>query len=120
VRAAWPVVRVANVDSSGIPQQAQAGDVLEIQASVALDGLSPDDVAVEVVFGPVDGDDDLGDNRRTARLQPAGPAGVDGLTLFTGSRTLTATGSFGYTVRVVPAHPQLVSDVELGLIAFAS
>jgi starch phosphorylase len=120
VRASWPKVRVANVDSSGIPQQAQAGDVLEIQASVALDGLSPDDVAVEVVFGPVDGDDDLGDNRRTARLQPAGPAGADGLTLFTGSRTLTATGSFGYTVRVVPAHPQLVSDVELGLIAFAS
>jgi starch phosphorylase len=120
VRAAWPVVRIANVDSSGIPQQAQAGDVLEIQASVALDGLRPDDVAVEVVYGPVDGDDDLGDDRRTARLQPAGPAGADGLTLFTGSRTLTATGSFGYTVRIVPAHPQLVSDVELGLIAFAS
>jgi glycogen phosphorylase len=120
VRTAWPAIRVASVDSSGILQQAQAGDVLEIQASVALDGLSPDDVAVEVIYGHTDDDDDLGADRRTDRLEPKGPAASDGLTLFIGRRTLAVTGSFGYTVRVVPAHPQLVSDVELGLIAFAS
>ncbi|MDL9981385.1 alpha-glucan family phosphorylase [Microbacterium candidum] len=120
VRTAWPAVRVANVDGTGIPQQAQAGDVLEVHASVALDGLSPDDVAVELVYGRIDEDDDLGADRRMARLEATGPAGPDGLTIFSRRQALDITGSFGYTVRVVPAHPQLVSDVELGLIAFAS
>ena len=28
-------------------------------------------------------------------------------------------GTFGYTVRVVPTHPMLASDAELGLVAYA-
>jgi starch phosphorylase len=52
------------------------------------------------------------------RLTPEGAA-VDGVTTFTGVLPLTVTGTFGYTVRVVPTHPQLVSPVELGLITYA-
>jgi len=32
---------------------------------------------------------------------------------------LERSGSFGYTVRVVPKHPLLASEAELGLIAVA-
>ena len=52
-------VHVDNVDSSGIPQQAQAGDRCEVRAGVALDGLSTDDVAVELAYGRTDEDDEL-------------------------------------------------------------
>ncbi len=41
----------------------------------------------------------------------------EGVAVFTGTLPLVLTGSFGYTVRVVPDHPALVSPVELGLVA---
>lgn len=119
VRAAWPKIHIANVDSSGIPQQAQAGDILQVHASVYLDGLSAEDVAVELVAGHTDDDDRLVQAAATP-LVAAGPAGEDGLTVFTCVQPLTVTGTFGYTVRAVPSHPQLVSPVELGLVTYAS
>jgi starch phosphorylase len=32
--------------------------------------------------------------------------------------TLTRSGGFGYTVRVVPSHGLLASPAELGVVAF--
>jgi len=119
VKDAWRDVRVVNVDSSGIPQQAQAGDRLEVRAFVRLDGLSPDDVAVELAYGRTNEDDALARDHSVYRLSPVGDA-ADGVTTFTGVLPLTVTGTFGYTVRVVPSHPQLVSPVELGLVTYAS
>lgn len=119
VKASWPAVHIESVDSSGIPQQAQAGDTLEVRASVRLDGLSPDDVAVELAYGRTDEDDDLAADHSVHRLAPAGPA-MDGITTFSCTLPLTVTGTFGYTVRAVPAHSQLVSPVELGLVTYAS
>ncbi|GAA3207339.1 alpha-glucan family phosphorylase [Microbacterium terregens] len=119
VKESWRDVRIDSVDSSGIPAQAQAGDVLEVSAGVRLDGLSPEDVAVELAYGRTDEDDDLARDHALYRLTPVGET-VDGVTRFTGILPLTVTGSFGYTVRVVPTHPQLVSPVELGLITYAS
>ncbi len=119
VRGAWGRISIASVDSSGIPAQAQAGDVLEVRADVRLDGLSPDDVAVELLYGRTDEDDALASEHSVHRLSPAGD-GVDGVRTFTGTLPLTVTGTFGYTVRVRPTHPQLVSPVELGLVTYAS
>jgi starch phosphorylase len=119
VRAAWGAVHIANVDSTGIPQQAQAGDELEVRAAVALGGLSVDDVAVQLVYGNTDTDDAICAPHQVIRLEPQGTA-VEGVTTFTGTLPLAVTGTFGYTVRAVPTHPQLVSDVELGLVTYAS
>jgi starch phosphorylase len=119
VRAAWPSVHIASVDGSGIAQQAAAGDVLEVRAAVALDGLSAHDVAVQLVCGTTDAEDAITGERSVVPLAASGDP-VDGLTTFTGTVPLAVTGPFGYTVRVVPTHPQLVSDVELGLVTYAS
>lgn len=119
VKDAWGRISIASVDSSGIPQQAQAGDTLEVRADVRLDGLSPEDVAVELVYGRTDEDDALAAEHSVHRLDPAGPA-HDGIVTFTGALPLTVTGTFGYAVRVVPRHEQLVSPVELGLVTYAS
>lgn len=118
VRAAWPSVHIANVDATGISQQAQAGDTLEVRASVALDGLSSDDVAVELAYGRTNEDDLLSADHGILRLTPQGEA-EGGLTVFAGTLPLQLTGPFGYTVRVVPDHPGLLSPVELGLVTIA-
>jgi starch phosphorylase len=119
VTNAWERISIASVDSTGIPQQAQAGDMLEVHADVRIDGLSPDDLAVELLYGRTDEDDRLEREHSVYRLSPAGD-GVDGARTFTGTLPLSVTGTFGYTVRVRPSHAQLVSPVELGLVTYAS
>jgi len=119
VRDAWSEVRVDSVDGSGIPQQAQAGDTFEVRAGIRLGRLTPDDVEVELAYGRTDEDDDIADDHSLHPLSPTGES-TDGVTTFGCTLPLDVTGTFGYTVRVVPKHPQLVSPVELGLVTYAT
>jgi glycogen phosphorylase len=114
VRAEWPAVRIASVDAADVPQQARAGDRIDVRASVELGGLAPEDVAVQLISGAADADGDLTGRGDVLTLSPAD----DGV--FEGTLTLGRTGPFGFAVRVVPRHPRLVADVELGLVTFAS
>jgi len=117
VAAAWPAVHVAHVESGGVDAAPQLGEVLHVRAFVELGGLAPDDVAVELVHGRAQGGDELADTERVELAllanEPGQPAS------YGGDVELARTGSFGYTVRVVPRHPLLASPAELGLIAAA-
>ena len=115
VLSAWPGVRVLYVDSQ-LPGDAQVGNALALRAEVALNGLSPDDVCVEAVYGPVDMDDRLTDPT-AVKLDVA--ESVDGTSWFEGEIPLDRTGSYGYTVRVLPFNELLASPAELGVIAVA-
>jgi len=112
VRAAWPSVHVAHVESGGVDAVPQVGDELHVRATVELASLTPDDVLVEVVYGRARDGDTLESPAR-ATLTP-----VDGA--FEGTVPLGRAGSFGYNVRVVPRHPLLASSAELGLVAVMS
>jgi starch phosphorylase len=118
VQSAWPGVRVLYVDSllSSHAAHAQLGDALQLRAEVALNGLAPQDVGVEAVFGPVDTDERLS-TTTTVPLVPV--ESTDGATRFEGTVPLERTGAFGYTVRVLPSADWLASSAELGLIALA-
>jgi starch phosphorylase len=116
VIAAWPRVSVAHVESGGVDAVPQVGDELRVRAHVNLDGLTIDDVSVEVVYGRARENDQL-ENPESVTLRPLRADGD--LTEFAASVTLSSAGSFGYNVRVVPKHPLLASPAELGLIAVA-
>jgi starch phosphorylase len=113
--AAWPGVAVLNVDSqlSGDPQ---LGGLLTLRTEVALNGLAPDDVDVEAVYGGVDGDNRLVDIEAVS-LKPVELA--SGTIRFEGDVPLERTGSFGYTVRVLPRNELLASPAEMGVVATA-
>jgi glycogen phosphorylase len=115
VLAAWPGVPVLYVDSH-LPGEAQVGNALTLRAEVVLNGLSPDDVCVEAVYGPVDMDDRLIDSTKV-RLELAET--VDGTSWFEGRIPLDRTGSYGYTVRALPINGLLASPAELGVVAVA-
>ena len=114
---AWPRVQVLHVESGGVDVVPQIGDSLQVRAHVALDGLSPDDVKVEVVYGRARDTDRLAEISRQRLVldsaEPGQPA------TFTGTVVLNRPGSFGYNVRVVPSSPLLANPAELGLIAVA-
>ena len=117
VRDAWPLVAVTHVESGGVDTVPQVGDVLHVRAHVQLDGLSPDDVAVEVVYGRAREGDSL---ERTHHVALEPETAAPGIAVqFIGAVPLTRAGSFGYNVRVTPKHPLLASAAELGLIAVA-
>ncbi|MCU1408023.1 MAG: hypothetical protein JWM23_103 [Microbacteriaceae bacterium] len=137
ITAAWPGVAVSHVESGGVKQVPQVGDELHLRAHVQLNGLSADDVSVEVVYGRSLNGDELRDTQ-TQRLslerdagpesdaaavdsgEPGAVAVAEGTSLFTGTVVLGLAGGFGYTVRVVPCHDLLAGPAEMGLIAVAS
>ena len=61
VRAAWPQIQVEHVDSVGVSEDPQIGDILQVNAYVALHDLTPDDVSVEVAYGKAEDSDELAD-----------------------------------------------------------
>ncbi|HET7476341.1 MAG TPA: alpha-glucan family phosphorylase [Dermatophilaceae bacterium] len=116
-RAGWSAVRVDHVESSGISDAPQVGDVLHVRAYVSLGDLQPDEVDVQVVYGRASEADDL---RDTASVPLSFTESYEaGRHLFEGELRLTRTGAFGYTVRVLPKNPGMASPAELGLVANA-
>jgi glycogen phosphorylase len=117
VRAAWPQLLVEHVDSVGVSEDPRIGDTLQVNAYVALHNLVPADVAVEVAYGTVAESDELADVT-IQELKPMEELG-NGRHLYSSSLVIDRSGSFGYTVRVLPKHEALSSKAELGLIVNA-
>jgi glycogen phosphorylase len=117
VRAQWSGVRVDHVESAGVSDSPQIGDVIELRAFVSLGDLEPQDVDVKVVHGRVSPSDVLTETA-TATLDHA-EAYEAGRHRFEGSLRLRRTGPFGYTVRVLPRGDRLANPAELGLVTNA-
>ncbi|MET9403812.1 alpha-glucan family phosphorylase [Kitasatospora sp. NPDC002965] len=116
VREGWPAVRVEHVEADCPDEAQELGSSLALRVQVALGPLEPADVEVQAVSGRVDESDRISDGCLLA-LKPVGGPDLDGRTRYEGSLELCRTGPFGYTVRVLPAHPRLASPAELGLVA---
>ena len=117
VRATWPSVRVEHVESGGIGDAPEVGAVMNVRAFVSLGDLSPEDVSVQVVHGKINADDELIDSTLDELTMSEGYEG--GRYRFDGDVTLATSGSFGYTVRVIPSNGMLTSPAELGVVAMA-
>jgi starch phosphorylase len=114
---AWPKIQITDVDSYGLPDTPLLGSELTLTATVQLAGLRPDEVVVEAVVGRVDAGDVLVDPE-TVPMAHTGT--VDGGNeVFTTTTPLPVAGPVGYTVRVLPHHPLLAADTELGLVTLA-
>ncbi|UQA93017.1 alpha-glucan family phosphorylase [Streptomyces halobius] len=130
LRAAWPGVSVDHVETGTAPPSGsgdpsgsgqpdgsgELGATLALRVRVTLGALTPDDVEVQVVSGRVDGSDRITD-ATAAPLKPTAGPDLAGGHLYEGALALDRTGSFGYTVRVLPAHRLLASGVEVGVVA---
>ncbi|MFJ7267926.1 alpha-glucan family phosphorylase [Streptomyces sp. NPDC099050] len=119
VRAAWPQLTVEHVEAltaGPVGGTAELGATLTLRVQVSLDALAPEDVEVQAVAGRVDAQDVI-QGGRAFPLKPAGGPDLEGRWLYEGPLALDRTGPFGYTVRILPAHPLLATPAELGLVA---
>jgi starch phosphorylase len=118
IREAWAQVRVETVNA-GSAQEIQVGDVIGAQARVHLGGLTPDDVKVEVYLGRVDAEGEIVEAEAT-QLQPVGPVAKGSYLFESDAAPCRKSGMHGYTVRVLPHHPDLVTPFLPGLVVWAS
>ena len=116
VREAWDGVAIDHVESSGVADTPALNETLEVRAFVSLGELTPDDVDVQVVHGRIGNDDNLVDTHIESLAHAETYEG--GRHRFEGSVRLSATGPFGYTVRVLPKNPHLASPAELGKVTY--
>jgi starch phosphorylase len=88
-----------------------------VSAQVSLGSLLESDVAVELVHGPVGEGGEL----MAASVEPMVlDHEIDDIhRAYVGRFSPSRAGRYGYTVRVLPAHEDLVTSVELGLIAWS-
>lgn len=118
VRTAWPGVAVVHVESGGVDAIPQVGDELHLRARVQLNGLKPEDVAVQVIYGRSRNGDEL-THVRIRDLEVDEASAIGGAYEYIGNVGLSRAGSFGYNVRIVPRNDLLLSSAELGLVAVA-
>lgn len=116
VREGFQDVRVLHVEIDGVDSPPVVGDSIDVRAYVELGALEPDDVRVEVVGGLMADGGELHDTRTFALAHEGASASAD---RFAATLPVLRAGTFGYAVRVVPAHDLLASPAELGLVAVA-
>jgi starch phosphorylase len=112
IRTNWRNIAVLDVEGDTSP--AHEGDVRTAAARVHLNGLSAGDVVVQLLHGSIDSTGAFVGRPEAVAMEPGG----DGAHHAT--YRVRASGPYGYTVRVLPAHAALVSPVELGRAAWAS
>jgi starch phosphorylase len=115
VSAAWDGVAIDTVDTDS--SVAELGARRAVEAVVRLGELSPDDVEVQLLHGPVGQRGELD----SVAIEPMVAVGrdEDGHSRYRGDIACESAGRYGLTVRVVPAHPDLAAPVELGRVVWA-
>jgi starch phosphorylase len=110
----WHAIRIEHVEAEEGEQR--PGARLVVRATVALGALTPEDIAVQVVYGRAGDEDEIADPHY-ADLALEGLPGGQPVARYTGAIELGGPGPFGYTVRVLPRHRLLANQAELGLVA---
>jgi starch phosphorylase len=112
VAAAWDDVAITSVDVDATA--ATAGATRGVTVTVALGGLTPADVRVEIVHGPLGHDGDFLSDVNVAELQPTASGST-----YTGEITIGVAGSYGVSARITPVHPDLASRFDVGKLIWA-
>ncbi len=116
VREAWPGVRIVDIASSaqnGVTVRDQA----EFRARVQLGALSPEDVTVQVCLGRISPQGTLA-AFEAIDMHYEG-TNADGEALYRVQACFPSSGLSGYTVRVLPSHPELATPHIPGLVLWA-
>ena len=92
------------------------GKAMPIQARIGLGQLGPEDVSVDLYYGPMDGDGDLV-SAMTEPMALDGAPGEDGH-VYRAMVPFKESGKFGFMLRIMPKHRLLVHSADMGLVVW--
>jgi glycogen phosphorylase len=114
VREQWSQVRIEAVTAES--EHLKAGEQAQVRAALWLgDVLTPEDVQVQLYTGPVDTDRNFV-HAEGISLTCEGRDG--GAWVYTGHLPTNHSGQQGFSVRVLPYHPEAILPQELPLIVW--
>jgi len=116
VKKNWDHVRISDISHSDGDEVEVHSEIL-IKAAVHLGALKPSDVCVQVYYGRIDDGGKLFDVSKIV-MEHSGDLGK-GEYFFQARIQCENTGRFGYSVRILPNHVNLVCPVDSGLISWA-
>ncbi|UCD50096.1 MAG: alpha-glucan family phosphorylase [Phycisphaerales bacterium] len=126
IRQAWPEFAVKDVEvnvSTGEDgeqlnprhPQLKVGSELNVRARVKLGRVRPEEVSVQLYYGPTDSWGNIQEGSPVPMSYEQTVNG-DGEHWFTGTMQCKTTGQHGVAVRVLPNHPDQANPYDLGLI----
>jgi starch phosphorylase len=118
MRKAWTQVTIVDVQVGNKDRQnILVGEALQVSAKVHLGAVDRENVRVEAYHGEAEN----GGLRNPAVtvLSESSQADGDGNYLYHGLVPASESGTYGFSVRVVPIHPHLMQTHELRLITWS-
>ena len=117
MRKVWPQVRIYDVQVGNKDRQnILVGESLQVSAHVNLGDVDPSHVRVEAYYGEAENGGIK--NPAVTILNPSGRNG-DGSYIYQGAVPASESGAYGFSVRVVPTHPNMMQAHELRLITWS-
>ncbi|MCX7846853.1 MAG: alpha-glucan family phosphorylase [bacterium] len=113
VRAEWHKVHIERVEAR-TPEKVYVRQNVPVQAWVHLGGLTPEDVTVEAYLGPMNAAREIVQGQAIPLVLQKRVR--DNVYLYEGQLSCTNSGRYGFAVRVLPQHPDLVDRYLLRLI----
>jgi glycogen phosphorylase len=118
IRRQWHLVRVETVEQGSL-QGIAVGDQIRASARVHLGDLAPKDVCVQLYWGRLDANGEIVDPKLAAMTPTARHDG--GTYGFETTVTVCCeSGPHGFTIQVLPSHPDLPLPARIGLVAWAA
>ncbi len=116
IREQWGEVKIESV-SDPASDKISAGQSAGVTATVRLGkSLKPSDVSVQLYTGPVDAERSM--TSFVGSPMSVGGETAPGVYTYSGALPSNKSGQQGFTVRVLPFHPDAVLPQELPLIAW--
>jgi glycogen phosphorylase len=114
----WNRIKFAGHSELNKNEGLKVGAKYTIQAEIELGELTPDDIEVQIYFGQVDDRNKVSLNS-SVNMKCTNLKNPGTLYKYKGEINCDDTGHFGFTLRVLPKHPMLINQFELGLIKWA-
>jgi starch phosphorylase len=113
----WGAVKVEAVENHS-PATLPVGQPIQARVRIHLGELTPDEVSVELYHGPVNSEGLIVNGLATA-MEPVGAPDNGSYTFEARPVACSDSGLHGYTVRVLPFHPDLSVGFIPGFICWA-
>ncbi len=117
LRDKWADIRILEIDSI-TPPKLDVTQEIQVNAKVFVGEFKADELLVELYLGRISQRGEIAD-AQSIEMSPIGNPQA-GIYTFTCKAPLTASGRFGYSVRVLPGHRSWVHSHEFGLITWAN
>ncbi len=113
----WDQIRIHRVQAPGGGAPVPVSRQLKIGADVFLHQLQPEDVDVELYFGPLTFEGEFTE-RETLPMNATSTDGK-GNHHFEGAIPCSRTGKYGFTIRIMPTRKKMETPYSTGLVIWA-